>query len=412
MKRKLRTAFRAVQVLFRNGPKPFFILVLSRLTAEKQDGSKLSLVKNDDVLAVGRLNPRNFESEYQHSSKNFYHLAWVMSPPGETSGGHQNIFRFLKFAEEAGHKCTVYLYSNLTEVINVTEIRDMMTNSNAFPNIDAEIRVYDPVNGVAESVDAIFSTGWETAYPSYLDKSNARRLYFVQDYEPYFYPSGTESVLAEATYRFGFRAITAGGWLSHKLKSDFGMWTSHFDFGVEAERYPRVNNERRDEIFFYARPVTPRRGFELGLMTLQEFARLRPEVAINFAGWDVSDWDIPFAFNNLGGLDISQLNDVYNKCAAALVISMTNMSLLPLELISAGVAPVVNSGSNNEMVSSNPFIQYRSANPSVLAQALVDVVDSPDQILNSQSMSHSVKNHSWDVSAQQFLTCLNRAMNE
>lgn len=412
MMRKLRTAFRAIQVLFGSGPKAFFILVLSRLTAVKHDGSKVSLVKNDDVIAVGRLGHRDFESEFKKSLKNSYHLAWIMSPPGETSGGHQNIFRFLKYAEDAGHKCSVYLYSNLTENIDITQIRQMMKISNAYPEIAAEISIYDPSAGVAHDIDAIFSTGWETAYPSYLDKSNARRLYFVQDYEPFFYPTGTESTLAEETYRFGFRAITAGGWLSHKLESDFGMWTSHFDFGVETELYRRINTESRNEIFFYARPVTPRRGFELGLMTLQEFARLRPDVTINFAGWDVSNWEIPFPYNDLGGMDISQLNEVYNRCAAGLVISMTNMSLLPLELISAGVAPVVNAGRNNEMVSSNPFINYQSANPASLAQALIDVVDSPDQISNSLAMSQSVENLSWEASAKQFLSCLNRALNE
>ena len=41
------------------------------------------------------------------------------------------------------------------------------------------------------------------------DASRARRLYFVQDYEPYFYATSSESMLAENTYRFGFTAITA-----------------------------------------------------------------------------------------------------------------------------------------------------------------------------------------------------------
>ncbi|MDK6419994.1 glycosyltransferase family 1 protein, partial [Actinotignum timonense] len=84
--------------------------------------------------------------------------------------------------------------------------------------------------GVGEEVDAIFSTGWETAYPSYLDRSNARRYYFVQDFEPSFYSVGSESVLAENTYRFGFEAFTAGRWLAKKLSTDYGMKTHPFDF--------------------------------------------------------------------------------------------------------------------------------------------------------------------------------------
>lgn len=34
-----------------------------------------------------------------------------------------------------------------------------------------------------------------------------RRVYFVQDYEPYLYPHGSAYTLADDTYRFGFQAI-------------------------------------------------------------------------------------------------------------------------------------------------------------------------------------------------------------
>ena len=49
-----------------------------------------------------------------------------------------------------------------------------------------------------------------------------RRLYFIQDFEPLFYPAGAEYVLAEETYRFGFRAITVGPMLADLLRDRFG----------------------------------------------------------------------------------------------------------------------------------------------------------------------------------------------
>ena len=60
--------------------------------------------------------------------------------------------------------------------------------------------------------DAVFATGWETAYPVFNDAGDARKCYFVQDFEPLFYPVGSEYVLAENTYRFNFFGITAGKW--------------------------------------------------------------------------------------------------------------------------------------------------------------------------------------------------------
>ncbi len=221
--------------------------------------------------------------------------------------------------------------------------------------------MYDSKSGVSPDVDAIFATSWETAYPVFLDASDAKRFYFVQDFEPAFYPVGTESLLAENTYRFGFHGITAGGWLEQKLHDEFGMPTDRFDFAVDHSVYSLTNRSARNEIFFYARPTTARRGFELGIMALERFAQARPDITINLAGWDVSEYDIPFAHNNLAGVEVGRLSDLYNRCAAALVVSATNMSLLPpLELLAAGTAPVVNDAPNNRLVSDNPLHRVRA----------------------------------------------------
>jgi glycosyltransferase involved in cell wall biosynthesis len=337
-------------------------------------------------------------------------IAWIMSPPGRESGGHQNLFRFIKFAEEAGHRCDVYLYHAGEIPVDLQVVRRMLADSEAYPDLAGDIRVWDREHGVAEDTDAIFATGWETAYPAFLDRSRARRFYFVQDYEPLFYPLGSEALLAENTYRFGYHGITAGGWLAHKLSTEFGMRTDHFDFSVDRSLYRYDNTERRNEIFFYARPVTPRRAFEFGLVALEDFARMRPEVKINLAGWDVSNWEIPFEYENLSSLQLSELNAVYNRCAAGLVLSLSNMSLLPLELLSSGVIPVVNDGPNNRMVSDNPYIEYVPASPVAIARKLVEVVDRADAPEYARTASESVSGTTWADSGATFVSAFERAM--
>ena len=143
---------------------------------------------------------------------------------------------------------------------------------------------------------------------------------------------------------------------------------------------------------------------------MSDFARLRPDVTINLAGWDVSNWEIPFPHVNLSSMSLSQLNAVYNRCAAGLVLSLTNMSLLPLELISAGVTPVVNDGPNNRLVSDNPYIEYVPASPMVIAKKMVEVLERPDAVERSNEMSSSVANVSWTDSGTQFVDALERAM--
>lgn len=367
------------------------------------------LVANEDAAAVDWTIPERWASSPIAVEAGPVRIAWIMSPPGRESGGHQNLFRFINFAEQAGHECRIYFY-HAAGGVDIPSIRTMLTESEAYPSLRAELSVYDPEHGVAPDTQAIFATGWETAYPAYRDDSLAKRFYFVQDFEPSFYPLGSEAILAENTYKFGFHGITAGGWLAHKLSTEYGMTTDHFDFAVDKGHYNVTNTGRRNEIFFYARPVTPRRAFEFGLLVLEAFAEQRPDVTINLAGWDVSNWKIPFAYQNLSSLQLSELNQVYNRCAAGLVMSLSNMSLLPLELMSSGVTPVVNDGPNNRMVSDNPFIEYVPTSPAAIARKLVEVVDRPDAVERSLAMSASVDSVDWEASGAAFVDAFERAM--
>jgi glycosyltransferase involved in cell wall biosynthesis len=227
------------------------------------------------------------------------------------------------------------------------------------------------------------------------------KFYFVQDFEPWFFPVGTDSVLAENTYRFGLYGITAGRWLAQKLTHDYGMPCDHFEFGSDFGRYSYTNSGRRTKVFFYARPVTPRRGFELGVLALDRFHQMRPDYEIHMAGWPVRGWQLPFPFVDHGSLPLDRLNALYNDCAAALMLSLTNFSLLPLELLCAGCIPVMNDGPNNRLVSNNPYLVFTRPTPLALAEALAEVVDQPDLPAIALSASQSVEGLDWDASGAQ-----------
>jgi O-antigen biosynthesis protein len=370
--------------------------------------SRPTLVDYDDVLAVDWRTPHRWVSEPRAIGDRPV-VAWVMSPPGTNSGGHQNIVRFVRYLEQAGYETRIYLYST-NDPTTVEESRARVAGSSSYSDISASFAVY-PAGGVPDDVDVIIATGWETAYRSYRDQSNARRLYFVQDFEPLFYPTGSEAVLAENTYRFGFIGITAGGWLAAKLRDEYGMVTSSFPFGAEGSTYSRLDTGARTDVFFYARPETPRRGFELGVMALDLFSRERPGSAVILAGQDLGALRIPFAHENPGNLQVSQLNELYNRCAAGLVLSLTNMSLLPLELLAAGVIPVVNDAPNNRLVSDNPFIEYTEPSPRALADRLIAIVDRADQVEHSRLAAASVESTSWDEAGAIFLGAITKAIH-
>ncbi len=54
--------------------------------------------------------------------------------------------------------------------------------------------------------DVAICTFWVSAYFLLKFNKTKRKYYFIQDYEPLFYPGGATFALAESTYRFGFRA--------------------------------------------------------------------------------------------------------------------------------------------------------------------------------------------------------------
>lgn len=408
-KKIARKAKVALKVLRAEGPLGFTIMGLRFTEKNLQKLSKQPQVKQlidtrvkyRDALLADYTVARPKWKGTNHATMRFN---WLMPPPGKGSGGHLNIFRFIKYLEDAGHDCKIYIYTQHTPG-RVNDIRNLMGDS--YPQLRADMEWIDSGDEM-RNADGIFCTSWETAYASFTAKTIGKRFYFVQDFEPYFYATGSLSVLAENTYRFGFYGVTAGNWLATKLKRDYAMQTDYLDFGSDKSLYNFKNDRPRKEIFFYARPYTERRGFEMGIMALDLFHQKHPEYTINMAGWDVSDYHIPFPYKNLQTLELHQLNDLYNRCAAGLVMSFTNMSLLPLELLGSGTIPVVNDGENNRLVSDNPFIAYAPANPVALARELGRVVERKDSTSYAQKASKSVRLAEWDTSGQKFVAVVER----
>lgn len=405
-----RRISRAAQLLKKEGTISFAIKALQKVEQRRRRTAKQRkhkidfLVKYDDIIQA------DWSARPYSSTKSIgngpYIINWVMSPPGKgEGGGHQNIFRFMAYLVRKGYVCNVYLYSG-RDFQPVSEAQAVFDK--AHPGIKVKFARHD---GLMQYADAVFATGWETAYPVFNDTGSARKFYFVQDFEPFFHAVGSEYILAENTYHFNFYGITAGGWLSKKLKLEYGMETDHYDFGADKTLYKFENKAPRKSIFFYARPVTTRRGFELGVMALTIFHEKNPEYEIILAGWDVSDYHLPFPYKNLKTLKLEELSDVYNQCAAALVISLTNMSLMPLELLAAGVIPVVNDGPNNTEVSNNPFITFTHASPAALAQGLSDVIRKKDLPAYAKKASESVAGLDWDESGAKFEEILRREIN-
>ena len=349
--------------------------------------SRADLERAAEIAAAGWILPPALPAEPGEPLT----IAWVATPPGPGSGGHTTMFRMVSALERAGHRCILYVHDEHGWELAHHE----RTIRSWWPYVHAEVR--DAADGI-EDAHAIFATAWETAYPVLASRARGRRFYFVQDFEPSFYPAGSEALLAEATYRFGFHGVTAGCWLAHLLQRDYGMPADHFDFGSDATYAldTMARPQDRTGVCFFSRPDTPRRGHELAVLALDSFAARHPEVGIHLYG--VRARRLPFAATNHGLRTPAQLNDLYNRSIAGLVLSATNVSLVPHEMLAAGCIPVVNDAERNRMVLDNDHVAYAPATPFELAAKLCEVVERPlaERHAAAQAAAASVQATSWE----------------
>lgn len=327
-------------------------------------------------------------------------LNWYVPDFNVGSGGHLNIFRMIWHLEKMGYASNIIL-SKLVNHSSAEHARQEICAH--FYDLNAKVFVLGQTLPAAQFSVA---TAWDTAYHVRRATNTKHKLYFVQDYEPSFYPHGTEWALADNTYRFGFFGITAGGWLANLLTQSYGMQVAPVGFGVELDRYRRLprREPHRKRVFFYARPPTPRRAFELGLMVLNQVWKHLPNTEFILAGWDTSNYFIPFPHLSAGTVSLDELPDLYSQCDVGLVISLTNLSLLPLELMACGCVVVSNTGPNVEWLLQNgENAVLTSLDPEEMAHGISKLLMSESQLSQlSQKGEAFAKMYTWQKAANDF----------
>ncbi len=230
--------------------------------------------------------------------------------------------------------------------------------ANAYPSLhDVAVRVLPDESALrqVEYADACISTLWTTAYYALKFNRTRRKFYFVQDYEPLFYPAGSTSAQVEATYRFGFYGLTNTIALKELYEREHGGSAEFFTPCVDTELfYPSKaaqtqsfeSPDRPQRIFFYGRPNNLRNGFELGSEALRRLKqRLGDRVEILAAGdhWAPAEYGLEGIVKNLGLLSFDQTAELYRTCDAGLVLMFTrHPSYLPFEFMASGCLVVTN----------------------------------------------------------------------
>lgn len=334
-------------------------------------------------------------------------IHWLVSEPFTGSGGHTTIFRMVRHLVELGHVCHVHVIpTNFMQGYTPAQIKHFVDEQ--FMVTQAIFHLWDGTIGAA---DATIATYWKTVPLLQKLPLPGRGYYLVQDFEPFFYPVGTEYVQAENTYRSGLHCLTIGPWLTRLLRRQYGAEADYFDFAVDTEIYSPLNVPRpsHPRIAFYARPSTPRRAYELGVEALKLVAERSPNVEIVFYGAQ-SLPQPPFRVTNAGLVNPWELAKLFSSCDIGLVFSTTNPSLVPLEMMACRCAVVDLASERVEgLLEDGVNCRLAQPTPASIADTLLELVwDKSGREKIVETAYQQVKDLSWRRSAQQLEAILLR----
>ncbi len=294
-------------------------------------------------------------------------------------GGIYTILRFANFLK--GQK-GVENHFLLVGGSDKKKIEDRIAS--AFPDLRGS-----PVNFVTtnnnwekfDATDAVVATLWTSAYYALKFNKTKRKFYFVQDYEPLFYPAGSAFGQVEATYSFGFYGLANTPSLKDIYEQQYGGVAEYFLPNVDDHIFfpdpTRKFSEHQNKftLFFYGRPGHPRNGFELGTAAIKKLKEgMGNSLTVLSAGdeWDPDVYGLKGIVTNLGILTLKQTAALYRNCDAGLAMMFTkHPSYLPFEFMASGCLVVTNRNSATQwLLEDGKNCLLTEATPSCIAEVL------------------------------------------
>lgn len=325
------------------------------------------------------------------------------------SGGHATIVALLQALRARGHDVSVWLED--CERRHARE-RASVTRRSFGKFFGAEGLELHTDAREWRGADVALATGWQTVERVLGLAEVGARAYLVQDHEPDFYAVSAERIWAQRTYGEGLHCIAASRWLAELLRERYGARASHFDLAVDHSVYRPAGGRRREElVVFYARALTPRRAVPLGLQALAELARRRPRVEIALYGEDGA-LATPFEREDLGVLDARRLAELYSRASVGMVLSLTNPSLIALEMMACGL-PCVELASESMVASfgEDGPLALAEPEPAALCAALEALLDDgAGRERAAQAGLRAVADRTWEAAAAQVEDGLREAL--
>jgi glycosyltransferase involved in cell wall biosynthesis len=266
--------------------------------------------------------------------------------------------------------------------------------------------------------DAAIATLWTSAFPVMRMRQAAAKFYFVQDNEPQFYPAGAAAAMAEETYRFGLPGLVNTPGLAEVYRAYDNPAVS-FVPAVDRHRYYPAPAPRDPHapvrVFFYARPMTTRNAFGLGLAALAKLKTdygSRVEIVCAGENWDPGQFGVAGRIRNLGVLgSLDEVAALYRSCDVGLVFMGTkHPSYQPFEFMASGMATVSNHNpATTWLLRDGENCLLSPPLPTPVAQRLGQLVSDPElrERIRAAGLAEVARYH-WDEQIDRVFTAMCR----
>lgn len=333
--------------------------------------------------------------------------AWFLPLFLEGSGGHRTMFQNIQVLADNGYTNDVYV-ENKGQVANDGELEKLVQKY--FGKYDCNL--FLGFERIQEDYDVIFATAWFTAKVVRDIPGNAKKIYFIQDFEALFNPMGDGYLMALNSYCYGLQPISIGHWLAHKMETEFATPAQCFDFCADKRIYKQLNIERENSICFVYQPDKPRRCNVIGIEALGIVKYLRPDVKIYLYG-SKEKGNVWFEHENLGIISLEKCNELYNKCSVGLCISSSNPSRIPFEMMAAGLPVVELHMENNLYDMPDSVVLLAHYTPESIAEAIIKLLDDKDR-RDKMSVAgiEYMQDKDLDKGYKQFLDAVNRIVDD
>lgn len=327
----------------------------------------------------------------------------------KSSGGVTSVLRLGTNLSKLGYQITYISMFNDNE--------DDMKKTAKF-NLDNYQGKCVPLNKTNKNdFDIVVATEWRTVYR--LMEFNAYKMYFVQDFEPIFFEMGERYLLSKKTYELGFHIVSLGKWNVDTIKKncDIKGQIDYIEFPYEKTEYTfikrdfeKIKEKRRIKVAVYVKEESKRLPVIIPLIldNLKKSLKAKGfELEIYYFGNG-----LPICINNgneCGKLSKSQLYNLYCECDFGMVASLTNISLVPYEMIASGLPVIEFKDGTFEYFFNKDTAILCDLSYKHLEKELLYYIENPTELDDMVKRANdSISSLSWEKSAIQFAEIISK----